>query len=496
MRQSGILMPIFSLPSPYGIGTMGREAFRFVDFLAEAGQSLWQLLPIGPTGFGDSPYQCNSSFAGNPYFLDIDALIDAGLLTQNEVKSFDFGCDPCEIDYGKIYSRYKLYRFMTPRFFADTPKDFEKFCQKNEFWLGDYALFCAIKDENGGRAFSDWADDLRLRDEKALEDAKIRLKNDCDFYKMLQYLFFKQYKTLVSYAHEKGINLIGDIPIYVSPDSADLWANPKQFMLDENGTPKEVAGCPPDDFSKDGQLWGNPLYDWDYMKKDGYAFWIKRIEKAREVFDIVRIDHFRGFEAFFCVKFGETTAKNGKWRKGPGAELFKAIEKALGKCPIIAEDLGHLTPEVYEMLDECGFPGMKVLQFAFSPDEDNVYLPHNYPKNCVAYTGTHDNDTCLGWFNSASYPTREDAKAYLRLSEQEGVSWGMIKAVWQSPADTAIIPMGDFLGLGSEGRINTPSTLKRNWAWRIKGECLNGWLAEIIRHFAKVYRRIPTKPEE
>ena len=490
MRQSGILMPIFSLPSPYGIGTMGKEAFKFIDFLNEAGQSLWQLLPIGPTGFGDSPYQCNSSFAGNPYFLDIDALIDAGLLTKEEVKSFDFGSSFDEVDYGKIYSRYKLYRFMSPRFFSDTPKDFDTFCEKNKFWLEDYALFCAIKDENDSRAFYDWEDSLRLREKTAIENAKIRLKADCDFYKMLQYLFFKQYKALLTYAHEKGVKLIGDIPIYVAPDSADLWANPEQFLLDKDGIPTEVAGCPPDDFCEDGQLWGNPLYDWDYMKKENYSWWIQRIKSAHEVFDIVRIDHFRGFESFFCIKNGSENAKKGRWKKGPGVELFKAVEKALGKLPIIAEDLGFLTPEVYQLLEDCGFPGMKILQFAFDPESDSEYLPHNYPKNCVAYTGTHDNDTCVGWFNTAPYTTREDAKAYLRLNENEGINWGMIKAVWASPADTAIIPMGDFLGLNSDGRINTPSTLKKNWAWRVRGECLNGWLAEIICHFTKTYRRL------
>ena len=326
MRQSGILMPIFSLPSPYGIGTMGKEAFEFVDFLNKSGQRLWQILPIGPTGFGDSPYQSASTFAGNPYFLDIDALIQSKLLTQNEVKSFDFGNDREKIDYAKIFSRYKLYRLMTPRFFENIPEDYETFCEKNAFWLEDYALFCAIKDENDGRAFSQWEDGLRLRNEKAMAQAKVRLEKDMDFYKMLQYIFFKQYKALKTYANEHGVKIIGDIPIYVSPDSADLWANLKQFLTDKDLNLKEVAGCPPDDFCEDGQLWGNPLFDWDYIEKDNFSWWKERIKSALEVFDIVRIDHFRGFESFYCIKNGAENAKKGVWRKGPGMKLFEAVK--------------------------------------------------------------------------------------------------------------------------------------------------------------------------
>lgn len=490
MRQSGILMPIFSLPSPYGIGTMGKEAFEFVDFLNKSGQKLWQILPIGPTGFGDSPYQSVSTFAGNPYFLDIDSLIDAGLLTLNEVKSFDFGENYDKIDYAKIFLRYKLYRLMTPRFFENTPDDYEAFCEKNAFWLEDYALFCAIKDENECKAFSQWEDGLRLREEKAIKNAKEKLKENCEFYKMLQYLFFKQYKTLKTYANEHGVKIIGDIPIYVSPDSSDLWANPQQFLLDKDGSPSEVAGCPPDDFCEDGQLWGNPLYDWEYMQKNHFNWWLERIKSACELFDIVRIDHFRGFESFYCIKNGSENAKKGVWRKGPGMKLFDEIEKQLGSLPIIAEDLGFLTQQVKKLLEDSGFPGMKILQFAFDGENDSDYLPHNYPKNCVAYTGTHDNDTVVGWFKNADYAVKEDAKAYLRFNENEGINWAMIKAVWASPANTAIVPMADFLGLSSEGRINTPSTMGENWTWRIRKECLNGWLAEIIYHFSKVYRRI------
>ena len=495
MRQSGILMPIFSLPSPYGIGTMGKEAFEFVDFLNKSGQRLWQILPIGPTGFGDSPYQSASTFAGNPYFLDIDALIQSNLLTQNEVKSFDFGNDHEKIDYAKIFSRYKLYRLMTPRFFENTPDDYEAFCEKNAFWLEDYALFCAIKDENEGRAFSQWEDDLRLRNEKAISQAKVRLEKDMDFYKMLQYIFFKQYKTLKTYATEHGVKIIGDIPIYVSPDSADLWANPKQFLIDKDLNLKEVAGCPPDDFCEDGQLWGNPLYDWDYIEKDNFSWWKERIKAALEVFDIVRIDHFRGFESFYCIKNGSENAKKGVWRKGPGMKLFEAVKKDFGTLPIIAEDLGFLTKEVYELLEESGFPGMKILQFAFDGESDSDYLPHNYPKNCVAYTGTHDNDTVVGWFENLSAEVKGDVKAYVRASDSEGINWAMIKTVWASPADTAIVPMADFLAMSSEGRINAPSTMGNNWEWRVKKECLNGWLAEIIYHFTKVYRRIVKEGE-
>ena len=490
MRQSGILMPLFSLPSPYGIGSMGKEAFRFLDFLKKSGQSIWQLLPIGQTSFGDSPYQSPSSFAGNPYFIDLDALIDAKLLTKSEVESFDFGDSFDEVDYAKMFSRYNLLRLCVPRFFANVPSDYAEFLEKHAFWLDDYALFCAIKDENGGRAFSEWEKPLRLREESALNSARERLCESIDFYKMVQYLFFKQWSALKKYADECGVKLMGDLPIYVAPDSADLWASPEQFLLGRDGAPNLVAGCPPDAFSEDGQLWGNPLYNWEYMKKDRYAWWIRRIEMSRDFFHIIRIDHFRGFDSFYAIKKGAVNAKKGVWKKGPGIDLFRAVEKALGRVDIIAEDLGFLTPSVRKLLKDSGYPGMKVLQFAFDVNGDSDYLPHNYPKNCVAYTGTHDNNTSLGWLDSVDEEEREFVKTYLRLNDAEGYNWGMIKSVWASPADIAIVPMQDFLGLGSEGRVNTPSTLGGNWAWRVRGECINDWLAEIIYRYTKIYRRL------
>ncbi len=484
-------MPIFSLPSRGGIGTFGKEAYRFVDFLEKAGQTWWQILPLNPTNYGDSPYQSFSSFAGNPYFIDPEILIEDGLLTETEFLSFDFGSDPSAVDYGKLYeNRIKLLSLAFSRFTPD--KEYNKFCKENAYWLDEYVLFMALKNANGDTAWNEWDVSLKTRDKKAVCAAKEKYTEKINFYRFVQYEFSNQWFKLKEYANEKGIKIIGDIPIYVAYDSADVWSDPKQFMLDDELNPTSVAGCPPDAFSEDGQLWGNPLYNWELMKQDGYAWWKRRLGYALKLYDTVRIDHFRGFEAFYSIPYGEETAKNGKWVKGPNMSLFRELKNEFGKdLPIIAEDLGYLTPSVRKMLKASGFPGMKVLQFAFDTREESDYLPHNYQNNCVVYTGTHDNDTIIGWTKSAAPEDVEMARRYLRADDSEGFNWAMMRSALASVADTCILMMPDFMGLGGEARINTPSTLGDNWTWRIDGGCINDWLAKIIRDNTVLYGRAP-----
>lgn len=493
MRTSGILMPIFSLPSPYGIGTFGKAAFDFIDFLHDSGQTYWQILPLNPTSFGDSPYQSFSSFAGNPYFIDLDTLKDDGLLTSEEILSCDFGDDHSKIDYEKLYlNRYPLLKKAFSRFEADDT--YELFVAQNANWLHDYALFMAIKDAHAGAAFYEWNAPLKCRDNTAIKDAEKAYAENINFYKFLQFKFFEQWSVLKNYAKKNDVKIIGDIPIYVALDSADVWANPKQFQLDDDYVPKAVAGVPPDVFSEDGQLWGNPLYDWDYMKKTDYTWWKGYLCHALKRYDVVRIDHFRGFESYYSIPYGDKNAKCGKWVKGPDTDLFDALKKEFGKdLPIIAEDLGVITPAVRKMLRSTDFPGMKVLQFAFSGNSDNDFLPHNVIKNCVMYTGTHDNDTIMGWLETADEQTLKQAKDYLNHPSDSGFNWAMIKAAMSSVADTCIIPMADFLGADSNARINTPSTLGDNWSWRIDGGCLNDWLANIIKENTVLYGRCPNQ---
>ena len=492
-------MPIFSLPSPYGIGTFGKSAYDFVDFLQKAGQSYWQILPLGPTTFGDSPYQAYSTFAGNPYFIDPETLCKEGYLQKSECDAVDFGDDPDDIDYAKLYhGRLLLMKKALIRFQAAIPADFASFCRKNAFWLHDYALFMALKYENGGASFDLWDADVRLRKRAALKKAEARLADDILLWKMQQYFFFRQWTALKTYANGKGISIIGDLPIYVACDSADVWASPDQFLLDENCRPTHVAGCPPDAFTADGQLWGNPLYDWEKMKEDGYAWWCRRMKAASTLYDVVRLDHFRGFEAYYTIPAGRKNARRGKWQKGPGMALFETFKQKLGDIPIIAEDLGFLTKDVHEMLAASGYPGMKVAQFAFGdPSYESEYLPHTYPKNCVAYAGTHDNETILGWLAEADAVTKKQVTAYFRLTEKEGAAWGVIRAMMASPANTVIFQMQDFIGLGNEARINEPSTLGDNWRWRIRPECINDWLAGLIRRSTETYYRISLeKPQK
>lgn len=481
-------MPIFSLPSPYGIGTLGKEAYRFVDFLHKSGQSYWQILPLNPTNYGDSPYQSFSSYAGNPYFIDLDMLIEEGLLNKEEADRFDFGEDEL-IDYGKLYlHRESLLKIAFSRFKKD--ESFENFVLENSYWLDDFALFMTIKKKFSDTSWQNWSKPYRVRDREALKQVSSEYSELLSFYKFVQFKFSEQWKALKSYANGKGIKIIGDMPIYVAYDSADVWASPEQFALNKDGKPKKVAGCPPDAFSEDGQLWGNPIYNWKLMKEQKYVWWKKRISYALSLYDVLRIDHFRGFESYYAIPYGEKSAKNGRWVKGPGIEFFDELKKKFGKnMPIIAEDLGHLTPAVFKMHKQTGFPGMKVLQFAFDSREESEYLPHNYIKNCVVYTGTHDNDTIMGWLKSAAPEDVRNAHNYLNYPNDEGFNWAMIKAAMMSVADTCIIMMNDLIGLDSSGRINVPSTVGTNWKWRIKSECINEWLAEILYENTRLYGR-------
>ncbi|MBR1970076.1 MAG: 4-alpha-glucanotransferase [Clostridia bacterium] len=494
-RQAGVLMPIISLSSEYGIGCFSKEAYEFIDFLKEAKQSFWQILPLGPTGFGDSPYQSFSSFAGNPYLISLDDLAEEELLTKNECRECDFGADEEKIDYGKLYSeRYPLLKkaFMRSSFKeSEAYMDFEK---NSEYWLDDYALFMAIKGYFGGDAVQNWEINIRMRDEKSIDKFKNMLKEEIDFQKFLQYKFYSQWKKLKKYANENGIKIIGDIPIYTATDSADVWAQPELFLLDEKLSPSHVAGCPPDGFSKEGQLWGNPVYNWENHKKNGFSWWIKRLEHCFKMYDVVRIDHFRGFDEFYMIPSKEKTAVNGKWVKAPGKELFGAIEKALGKREIIAEDLGFITESVKDLLEFTNFPGMKVLEFAFdsrSSDENNTHLPHNYPENSVCYSATHDNSTLKGWFKAIPDECKKKAREYLCdfYTPDDKLNFPFISVLMRSASYICIIPMQDYLCLEDCARINTPSTTGKNWQWRIKKGGLNSHLANEIKLLTKRYSR-------
>lgn len=493
MRKSGILMHLSSIPSPYGIGTMGQTAREFVDFLKASGQAYWQLLPICPTSYGDSPYQSYSTFAGNPYFIDLDELEQKGLLEKADYADVDWENTPDRVNYGALYQkRYPILRKAADKFLECPPEDFTEFCQKNDFWLEDFALFMALKDVHGGVPWSEWKMPLRNRDESALAEAAAQNEQSIRFWKVLQYLFFEQWEELKIYANQQGISIIGDLPIYVSLDSVDVWAHPELFQLDENKVPKEVAGCPPDGFSADGQLWGNPLFDWDYMQQTDYAWWVQRIDYLCKVYDVLRIDHFRGFEGYYAIPYGDTTAKNGQWKEGPGMKLFDTVERTIGRQRIIAEDLGHITDDVRQLLKDSGFPGMKVLQFAFdSRDESGVeYLPHNFIEHCVAYTGTHDNDTILGWFSEADLADTSYAREYLKIENDDALNWDMMDALWESIAELTIVTSQDLLGLGSEARMNQPSTVGSNWQWRALPGVFTPELANKIRQKMEQYNRL------
>lgn len=488
-RSSGILLPIFSLPSKYGIGTLGKEAYKFIDFLRSAGQSCWQVLPLGPTSYGDSPYSPFSVFAGNPYFIDLEILLEEGFLEEGDLDQADFGGDDY-IDYKKLFDRrcmilrkayLKRGRFL----------DMEAFVEENP-WTEDYALFMALKCQNNYQAWYKWEEKLLKRDGHTLKRVKNELSDEMHFWIFLQYLFFKQYFKLKEYADKSGISIIGDLPIYVAEDSVDVWAETDLFMADEKRVPTCLAGVPPDSFSEEGQLWGNPVYRWDYLKESHYEWWIKRIEFSFKLYDLVRLDHFRGFDEFWAVPYGSENAVKGRWLPAHGKEMFQKVNEKLGSVNIIAEDLGIITDRVIELKKTLGFPGMKVLQFAFDGNPDNPYLPANYEENSVAYTGTHDNDTLKGWYEKL----RDEGKSYVLKSlniqenlETDQIVFKMIEALYDSKARLCIVPIQDFLALGSEARINTPSTLGNNWTWRLKPSMLTQELAEKIKNITHISNR-------
>ena len=489
MRESGILMHISSLPGPYGIGSMGAPAFAFVDFLEKAGQRCWQILPLSPTGYGDSPYQSCSAYAGNHYLIDLDALVQEDLLLPQEITNIDWCIREDTVDFGILYRhRLAVLRIAFGRFPGSS--DFDQFCRENSSWLPDFALFMALKDKFDGEPWYRWEDPLKLRQPEAIWQARRELKEEIRFYSFVQYLFFRQWELLRSYAHKKNIRIIGDVPIYVPYDSADVWSSPELFQLDERLNPTMVAGVPPDGFTEDGQLWGNPLYRWDVLKQDGYSWWLGRLSAAGKLYDVIRLDHFRGFESYWAVPYGEETARNGHWVKGPDMDFINAVKQQLPHLPLIAEDLGYLTPEVLQMRESSGYPGMKVLEFAFDSREPSDYLPHTYTRNAVCYTGTHDNMTCKQWLETAADEAVDYAAEYMHLTQEEGYVWGMIRTAFSSVADLCIIQMQDYLGLGGEGRMNCPGTMSsKNWTWRACEGFATDPLARKIRRITKLYCR-------
>ncbi len=495
MRGSGILMHITSLPGPYGVGTLGEQAFAFVDFLKKAGQTHWQLLPLNPTGYGDSPYQSCADFAGNPYLIDLEQLVQAGLLTKQELARISWNDREDRVDFGRLYAnRLAVLRKAYARFTERSALD--AWCRENGDWLPDYSLFMALKDKFGGAPWYAWEDGLKRREPEAVWNARRELADQIRFYCFIQYLFDNQWSALRRYAGEQGIKIIGDVPIYVPLDSVEVWCSPELFQLDESLTPTAVAGCPPDAFSDDGQLWGNPLYRWDRMAGTGYHWWIRRMGAAGKRFDVVRLDHFRAFEAYWSVPYGDSTAKNGRWMKGPGLPLLMAIKKALPKLELIAEDLGFLTREVLDLRDASGFPGMKVLQFAFDPREPSDYLPHNYIQNTVCYTGTHDNMTTRQWFESLPEDALTYAKAYMGLCNGENLVYGMIRIALASVSRLCVIPLQDYLELGGEARMNLPGSLGTNWTWRTEKGSFSDALAEKILKLVRLYGRDRRESDE
>lgn len=489
-RSSGILMHITSLPNRLGIGTFGKESYEFVDFLKAAGQKYWQLLPIGPTGYGDSPYQSLSTFAGNILLIDLEILIKKGLLSESDFEGRDCGSDVDYVDYTKVnLHKLEILRIAFERGAEAYKREVDTFVEENKAWLPDYALFMALKHRFHLKSWQEWPLEYRAREPKSLAKAKEKYKEEIRFWEFVQYLFFKQWHELKVYANKSGVQMIGDVPIYVAEDSSDVWANPELFLLDQLNKPVCVSGCPPDAFSKTGQLWGNPIYDWDLMDQQGYKWWINRIKATYELFDVVRIDHFRGFESYWSIPAGAKTAENGEWIKGPEMKLFKAIKEALGEIKIIAEDLGFLTEDVVNFKNATGYPGMKVLEFAFDSKEESDYLPHNYDDNCFVYTGTHDNDTVMGWFNNSKKEDIERAIEYLKLTKEEGYEWGFIRGVWSSVGNVAIAQMQDFLGLDEKYRMNIPSTIGNNWRWRMRPDQLTDTLTKKIYKMTKLYGR-------
>ena len=490
MRESGILMHISSLPGPYGVGTMGKQAFAFVDFLHQAGQQYWQVLPLTPTGYGDSPYQSCSSYAGNHYMIDLDLLAEEGLLTYRELQEISWGEQPTRVDFGRLYENRLSVLRKAFECFAEN-QQFQQFLEDNASWLSDFALYMALKDRFGGAPWYQWPNPLKFREECAMEATASELNEEIHFYCFVQYLFYKQWVQLRDYAHANGVKIIGDVPIYVPYDSVEVWKEPQHFQLDENLAPTAVAGCPPDAFSEDGQLWGNPLYRWERMKEDGYQWWMHRLAAAGKLYDVVRLDHFRGFEAYWSVPFGDETARNGRWIQGPGLDFVNAVKEKLPQISLIAEDLGFLTQEVLDLRDESGFPGMKVLGFAFDSREPSDYLPHTCPRNSVCYTGTHDNMTMRQWFETAPADAVAYAREYMALSEEEGLVWGVVRTAQSCVSDLCVIPMQDLLDLGGEARMNFPGTTTgSNWTWRACSGFTGNGLAQRLYGLTKLYGRV------
>ena len=491
-RSSGILLHPTSLPGKYGIGTLGKEAFHFIDFLAKSKQKLWQILPLGPTGFADSPYQCFSSAAGNPLLIDLDTLVKEGLLDKKDLAGLD-PSDDGPVDFGKVInSKYPLLKKALEAFREhagkEHKKDFLEFTSDNKKWLDDYALFMSLKEHFRQKPWYQWNKPLKMRKETALNPFRSLLADQIEFHKFIQYLFFRQWLAVKDYAHQKNIRIIGDIPLYVALDSVDAWANTDLFQFDAEKNPIAVGGVPPDYFSATGQLWGNPLYRWDVLKKDHYHWWIERIKSNLVLYDIIRIDHFRGFAAYWAVPYGEKTAVNGKWIPCPGKELFEQIRKEFGEIPIIAEDLGVITDDVVELRDSFGLPGMKILQFAFDSSEANDYIPYNFTKNFIVYTGTHDNDTVKGWFDKAKPQDRKYVLDYMNTTEKE-ICREFVRLAWASVANTAIVPMQDLLELGNEARMNLPGTTINNWMWRAKSQNFSTELAQKLASLTILYGR-------
>lgn len=488
MRGSGILLHISSLPNKYGIGTFGSSAYQFVDFLSSSNQKYWQVLPLGPTSYGDSPYQTFSAFAGNPYFIDFDFLKAEGLLEENEYANLSSNIQN-KVDFEFQYrERFDVLRKAHERFDKNN-YEYNIFKVQNSSWLNDYALFMAIKNTQPEGNWSTWEDKYKFRNEIAINEFSVKHYNDIDFWKFVQFEFFKQWLNLKQYANQKGIKIIGDIPIYVAYDSCDVWSNPFNWHLDENLNPIDVAGCPPDSFAIQGQLWGNPIYDYQKQETEGFSWWIKRIQESFKLYDVVRIDHFRGFESYYSIPYSHTTAEHGVWIKGPGIKLFNKIKDELGDVDIIAEDLGFLTEDVYQLLKESGFPGMKILIFGFDPYVDSEYALHNLTKHSVAYTGTHDNSTSLGWYKSLRDDEKTYVQKYLEFTDDKDVVDRLIRAAFMSVCDTVIIPIQDYLGLDDKARFNIPSTLGGNWTWRMEEGVLTDDLRDYIKELTKIYYR-------
>ena len=500
-RGAGLVLPIYSLPSRWGCGTLGREARDFIDFLKESGQTYWQVLPVCPTSMGDSPYAGLSAFAGNPYFIDLETLCEEGLLEEWECQQRDWGGHPAYVDYGKMYeNRYPLLRLAYSRSHHQDTPEFQEFCRDNQAWLDDYALFMAVKNHFGGACWINWDRDIRLHEEAACRRYREMLAEEIGFWTFLQFKFYQQWEAVRAYANEQGILIIGDMPIYAALDSVDVWADYTQFQLDEEHVPESVAGVPPDAFSDEGQLWGNPLYDWEKMEEDDFSWWRRRMEISARLYDVIRIDHFIGIVRYFAIPNGAVNGKVGVFHKGPGKKFLEAMQEAAGQAKIIAEDLGVITDEVRKLKNDAGIPGMKVLEFGFDSGSDNDYLPHNHEFNSVVYAGTHDNETLAGYLQGISGWTKKHLMDYCAIRDEEEykdcAQDRVIRLVYSSICSAAMLQVQDVLGLGNEARTNTPATAGNNWKWRLMPDQLQYEHCKYLKDLAWLYRRLPEKKEE